>query len=72
MRFGIDLILGFLGYVKIPKEAVLIMLRLEDFMKMLKRNGESKISPEKLDIIKQHLLATETLREFLVTGRMLR
>jgi hypothetical protein len=71
MRFGIDLLLGFLGYVKIPKEAVLIMLRLEDFMKMLKRNGESKISPEKLGIIEQHLMATKTLREFLITGRML-
>lgn len=62
----IQLVLGWFGYTKIPKAAVLLSMRQECFFEAL-----LKQEPEGKDIIQSFLKGQITLTQFLRTGRLL-
>jgi len=62
----IQIVLGFFGYIKIPREAVQLSIAQEVFFEVL-----LKQEPDGKDIIERYLRGQKTLTQFLRSGRLL-
>jgi len=68
----IQTILGFLGYCKIPKEAIQLSMASENIIGMLfKQAIEKSCGQETIDYVEIALNGQKTLTEFLRTGKLL-
>ena len=68
MRFPIDFIFGWFGYVRIPKELVQLSIMQEDLLKRI--IGRSNKAPLR-EMFDPYIKGQQAITHFLRSGRML-
>ena len=63
-------ILAYFGYVKIPKEAILLSMSIEDLIVAVAKQGKCS-SPEAEAYISMRVEAAKTITNFLRSGRLI-